>query len=197
MNFTSSPFERMMKEVPHPGWDNDDPCKGCRYYKECKGKKKQCRKKFRALIVEPRPSGHRGPKSCMDARALTRDEKKKIRSLVTGMCANYDRESGLCLPLDCACYMLHKCWTGAYCRYFREAVLPLNPELQASLTTEGISPELRACAVCGKAFLPEGRQAYCSDACKAEGNRRKSRERMRKMREKRPGGCYDLPPPKA
>ena len=45
--------------------------------------------------------------------------------------------------------------------------------------------------------LPEGRQAYCSDACKAEGNRRKSRERMRKMREKRPGGCYDLPPPKA
>lgn len=93
--------------------------------------------------------------------------------------------------------MLHKCWTGAYCRYFREAVLPLNPELQAALTTEGISPELRACAVCGKAFLPEGRQAYCSDACKAEGNRRKSRERMRKMREKRPGGCYDLPPPKA
>lgn len=101
-----------------------------------------------------------------------------------------DDETGLIL-------MLHKCWTGAYCRYFREAVLPLNPELQASLTTEGISPELRACAVCGKAFLPEGRQAYCSDACKAEGNRRKSRERMRKMREKRPGGCYDLPPPKA
>ena len=56
MNFTSSPFERMMKEVPHPGWDNDAPCKGCRYYKECKGKKKQCRKKFRALIVESRPS---------------------------------------------------------------------------------------------------------------------------------------------
>ena len=133
----------------------------------------------------------------MNARELTRDEKKKIRTLVTGMCANYDRESGLCLPLDCACYMLHKCWTGAYCRYFREAVLPLNPELQAALTTEGISPELRACAVCGKAFLPEGRQAYCSDVCKAEGNRRKSQERMRKMREKRPGGCYDLPPPKA
>ena len=105
----------------------------------------------------------------MDARELTRDEKKKIRTLVTGMCANYDRESGLCLPLDCACYMLHKCWTGAYCRYFREAVLPLDPELQAALTTEGISPEMRACAVCGKAFLPEGRQAYCSDACKAEG----------------------------
>ncbi len=55
----------------------------------------------------------------MDARELTRDEKKKIRSLVTGMCANYDRESGLCLPLDCACYMLHKCWD--------RGVLPLFP----------------------------------------------------------------------
>ncbi len=125
----------------------------------------------------------------MDARELTRDEKKKIRSLVTGMCANYDRESGLCLPLDCACYMLHKCWTGAYCRYFREAVLPLNPELQASLTTEGISPELRACAVCGKAFLPEGRQAYCSDACKAEGNRRK-----KTVPEEIPGADRGAPP---
>ena len=83
----------------------------------------------------------------MDARELTRDEKKKIRTLVTGMCANYDRESGLCLPLDCACYMLHKCWTGAYCRYFREAVLPLDPELQAALTTEGISPG--AAGLCG------------------------------------------------
>ena len=76
MNFTNSPFERMMKEVPWPGRGSDDPCTGCRYYKECKGRKKQCRKKF---------------------RALTRDEKKKIRSLVTGTCANYDRETGLCL----------------------------------------------------------------------------------------------------
>ena len=97
----------------------------------------------------------------MDARELTRDEKKKIRSLVTGMCANYDRETGLCLPLDCACYMLHKCWTRAYCRYFREAVLPLAPELLAALTVEGSSPELRACAVCGKAFLPEAQIFDC------------------------------------
>ena len=92
----------------------------------------------------------------MDARELTRDEKKKIRTLVTGMCANYDRESGLCLPLDCACYMLHKCWTGAYRRYFREAVLPLNPELQAALTTEGISPELRPVRFAERHFCPRG-----------------------------------------
>ena len=59
------------------------------------------------------------------ARELTREEKAAIRRLVISMCANYDRECG-CLPLDCECYMLGKCWTGAYCRYFREAVLPLD-----------------------------------------------------------------------
>ena len=48
--------------------------------------------------------------------------------LVTKWCANYDKECG-CLPLDSECYMLGKCWTGAYCRYFREAVLPLDPVL--------------------------------------------------------------------
>ena len=88
--------------------------------------------------------------------------------------------------------MLHKYWTGTYCRYFRNAVLPLDPVLEIALADKGMAPELCAYAVCGKAFLPEGRQAYCSEDCKAEGNRRKSRERMRKMREKRPGGCYDL-----
>lgn len=92
----------------------------------------------------------------MDARELTRDEKKKIRSLVTGMCANYDRESGLCLPLDCACYMLHKCWTGAYCRYFCEAVLPLDPELQAALTTEGISRSCEPVRSAERRFCPRG-----------------------------------------
>lgn len=116
-------------------------------------------------------------------RELTRDERKGIRKLVTEMCANYDREYG-CLPLDCECYMLGKCWTGAYCRYFREAVLPLDPVLTASICEDGPAPDTRLCAICGRPFLPEGRQAYCSEACKTEGNRRRSRERMRKKRDK-------------
>ena len=66
------------------------------------------------------------------ARELTREEKAKIRKLVTKWCANYDKECG-CLPLDCECYMLGKCWTGSYCRYFREAVLPLDSVLEAAL----------------------------------------------------------------
>ena len=123
-------------------------------------------------------------------RELTRDEKKATRRLVTGMCANYDSEYG-CLPLDCPCYMLGKCWTGSLCRYFREAVLPLSPLLETSITGTAAEPETRLCAVCGSLFLPEGRQAYCSEACKAEGNRRRSRERMRKKRRKNRGRRYD------
>ena len=66
------------------------------------------------------------------SRELTRQEKAAIRSLVKRWCANYDKDAG-CLPLDCECYMLSKCWTGAYCRYFRSAVLPLDPVLERSL----------------------------------------------------------------
>lgn len=117
------------------------------------------------------------------SRELTREEKAGIKKLVLSMCANYDREYG-CLPLECECYMLGKCYTGAYCRYFREAVLPLDPALEAAICGAGEAPETRLCPICGRAFVPQGRRSYCSEACKAVGNRRKSRERMRKMRDK-------------
>lgn len=57
-------------------------------------------------------------------RELTTGERRSIRKLVTGHCANYDSEYG-CLPLDCECPMLGVCYTNsAMCRYFREALLP-------------------------------------------------------------------------
>lgn len=65
---------------------------------------------------------------------------------------------------------------------FPGEVLPLDPVLEASICDEGLPPDTKLCAVCGKPFFPEGRQAYCSKRCRDEGNRRKSRERMRKKR---------------
>lgn len=115
-----------------------------------------------------------------DSRELTRQEKAAIRALVLKWCANYDREYG-CLPLDCACYMLGKCWTGAYCRYFREAVLPLDPALEAALT--GQSPQAsRPCPVCGRPVPRDGRQRYCSPACAKAAHRQQQRAHMRKKR---------------
>lgn len=117
----------------------------------------------------------------MDARELTRAERAAIRRLVKRWCANYDPEYG-CLPLDCECYMLNKWWTGAYCRYFREAVLPLAPELARALSGPGHKAELRACAVCGRLFPRQGKRAFCSDACKEVAKRKRQREYMRRQR---------------
>ena len=114
------------------------------------------------------------------SRELTRQEKTAIRKLVTKWCANYDKDYG-CLPLDCPCYMLGKCWTGAYCRYFCTAVLPLDPVLERSLAVERIT-ETRPCPVCGRAFLPDGRQRYCSPACAGAALREQKRTYMRRKR---------------
>ena len=115
-----------------------------------------------------------------ESRELTREEKAAIRALVTRWCANYDREYG-CLPLDCECYMLGKCWTGAYCRYFREAVLPLDPALEAALLTQG-PVSSRPCPVCGRPVPRSGRQRYCSPACRKAALREQKRAHMRKKR---------------
>ena len=98
---------------------------------------------------------------------------------VTWAC--YDDKDIGCLPLDCECYMLGKCWTGAYCRYFRSAVLPLDPVLERSLTVETVV-ETRPCPVCGRAFPPDGRQRYCSPACAHAARQQKQRGYMRKYR---------------
>ena len=86
------------------------------------------------------------------------------------------------IPLDGPCYMLGKCWTGAYCRYFRDAVLPNDPVLEAALTAEGPVPETRPCPICGRPFLPDGRTRYCSAACSATALRKQKRDYMRKTR---------------
>lgn len=88
-------------------------------------------------------------------RELTREEKKSIRALVTKWCANYDREYG-CLPLECECFMLMKCWTGPMCRYFRDAVLPIDPALAVQLAQEGPVEELRICPCAAGRFSPSG-----------------------------------------
>lgn len=115
------------------------------------------------------------------SRELTRQERTAIRSLVIKWCANYNKEYG-CLLLDGECYMLGKCWTGAYCRYFREAVQPLDSALEEALTSEGPVPGTRHCPVCGRAFLRDGRQRYCSPVCAGVALRQQKRDYMRRKR---------------
>ena len=71
---------------------------------------------------------------------------------------------------------------GAYCRYFQEAVLPLDPALEAALSGQGPAPETRPCPVCGRPALLDGRRRYCSEACARAALREQKRDYMRKKR---------------
>ncbi len=118
----------------------------------------------------------------MSSRELTRAERVKIRKLVMGVCANYDRGCG-CFPLACECYMLPKWWTGSYCVYFKNAVLPCDPVLEATLLSCGDTTQ-RICPVCGAAYIPVTSQAYCSEVCRVEGKRKADRRRQQRRRRK-------------
>ena len=63
-----------------------------------------------------------------------------------------------------------------------EAVLPLDPALEAALLTEGPRPEFKPCPICGGAVPVDGRMAYCSESCARIALRRQKREYMRKRR---------------
>lgn len=115
----------------------------------------------------------------MDNRELTRVERAKIRKLVTCECAHYDYMEG-CVPLACDCYMLTKWWTGSYCLYFQNSVLPLDPVLEAALV--GGAVETRCCAACGQPFPVSGRKIYCAKACADSAHRKSKRESIRKKR---------------
>ena len=116
------------------------------------------------------------------SRELTRQERAAIRRLVTDLCANHDNQDRLCLPLDCPCYMLHKWWTGSFCRYFQEAVLLVDPALESAITGEDTSLKQKSCPVCGKAYLPTTSQAYCSDSAAPLPDGNPERERKRRSR---------------
>ena len=115
-------------------------------------------------------------------RELTCAERTAIRKLVVDICANYDRNYG-CLPLDCDCYMFYGvAYTNTgMCKYFRKAVLPVDPILETSLTG-GKTTDMRSCAFCGEPFPIKGRQAYCTDACSGKAQRKQQRDYMRKKR---------------
>lgn len=114
------------------------------------------------------------------ARELDAQEKRTIRNLVTRKCANHDNDYG-CLPLDCKCPMLGICYTNsAMCRYFREAVLPNDPELEAGLNMLAT----KTCKRCGKRFPIAGRRAYCSDQCAEAAQKEHTADRVRKFRNK-------------
>ena len=123
----------------------------------------------------------------MHIRELTGREKRAIRRLVKTMCANYDDEYG-CLALDAGCYMFSKAYVSdALCKWFRSAVLPLNPKLER-VFTGGITPDTKSCEICGRAFPLNGRQTYCATKCTKAARRRSNAKNVKAHRNRRRRG---------
>ena len=67
------------------------------------------------------------------------------------------------------------------CSYFRESVLPNDPELSAAFQP---LPTKR-CKYCGKPFPVDGRKVYCSANCADAASREQTAARVRKHRKKK------------
>lgn len=114
-------------------------------------------------------------------KSLTRmdyPQYRRMRRLVHE-CCNFD--DGNCLALDDGdtCVCPQSISHSLICRWFRAAVLPLDRELYAALLHRG---QMKACAVCGRTFLPGSNRAkYCPECAKKE-QRRHTCERVRRHR---------------
>lgn len=116
-------------------------------------------------------------------RELTRAELRDIRRLASAMCANYDRDCG-CLLLDGRCYMHYGvAYTNSgLCKYFRDAVLPMNPKLEALLSGENTAEYIKQCQICGTELFASGNRAKYCEPCVRRVHRRQKNESDRKRR---------------
>lgn len=116
-------------------------------------------------------------------RELTRAELRDIRRLAAGMCANYDKDYG-CLLLDGRCYMHYGvAYTNSgLCKYFRRAVLPLNPQLEAMFNGENIAEQIKRCEICGGELFAAGNRARYCKPCARRVHRRQKNESDRRRR---------------
>lgn len=115
---------------------------------------------------------------------LIRLNEKQYRSVrrLTRCCCNYDH--GNCIALDdgeeCPC--VQEISYSLNCRWFRAAVLPLNPSLELELCKE---PGRKKCHTCGKLYIPGSNRArFCPDCAlrrRREKEASRQRERYRRL----------------
>ena len=109
---------------------------------------------------------------------LTPSQRSRCNRLIKRLCANY--ADGNCLPLDdgdgCVCVQMIS--LSLICKYFRDAVLPVDKGLYADIFKQ----RTYHCAECGAAFVPNSnRQKYCS-SCSKKVHRRQKNESARKRK---------------
>lgn len=89
---------------------------------------------------------------------LTPKQRQRANALIKRLCANYD--NGSCLALDdgepCAC--VQSISYSLLCKYFRKAVLPPEPLLEADI----LGTRFEKCVSCGAPIIKKSnRKKYC------------------------------------
>ena len=83
---------------------------------------------------------------------LTPKQRQKANALIKRLCANYD--GGNCLVLDDGepCVCVQSISYSLLCKYFRNAVLPAEPMLEAAI----LGTRFERCVSCGAPILKKG-----------------------------------------
>lgn len=111
---------------------------------------------------------------------LTPKQRQKANALINRLCANYDNVT--CLALDdgepCVCV---QCISySLLCKYFRNAVLPAEPKLEADIF--GIRYE--KCVSCGSPIIKKSnRKKYCEKCAKRAYKKQQAEYARRKRAE--------------
>ena len=114
---------------------------------------------------------------------LTPEQRRRCNALIKRLCANYD--GGNCIALDDGdgCVCVQSISYHIYCKYFRNAVLPAEPMLEADI----FKSDTRAkCEQCHKPFVQEHHnQKYCKDCAKLRYRRQQAKYAAEKRLENR------------
>lgn len=109
---------------------------------------------------------------------LTPKQRQRANALIKRLCANYD--NGNCLALDdgepCAC--VQSISYSLLCKYFRKAVLPTEPLLEADI----LGTRFEKCVSCGAPIIKKGnRKKYC-EKCAQRAYKKQQAEYARRKR---------------
>lgn len=116
---------------------------------------------------------------------LTPKQRQRANALIKRLCANY--EGGNCLALDDGepCVCVQSISYSLLCKYFRNAVLPAEPMLEANI----LGTRFERCVSCGAPILKKGnRKKYCG-RCAVRAYKKQQAAYARRKRQSRKIGA--------
>ena len=109
---------------------------------------------------------------------MTPKQRQKANALIKRLCANYDE--GDCLLLDDGepCVCVQSISYSLLCKYFRNAVIPAEPMLEAEIL--GTHPD--RCVSCGAPIIKRNNKKKYCERCAKVAYKRQQADYARKRR---------------